>query len=244
MSKRKGMRYIDGSLARQVVWLVLWIVLFSGYTLPAQSADQNLEADIPWQLVEDESGIKVYLGPWPGSDFVAFKSETVFDVPMENMLAMINDIDGYKEWMPDCEQSEMLSEIDDTTFIYYVAINLPWPLEDRDWVNQLKITKNSPAGNTLVTYSAYPGFLPEKKGTIRITRHYALWVLTPLANNWVQSIWYGHSEPGGWIPPWFVKQTIADMILETTLNMRDQVKQEKYRSSSAGKGTTKNKQIK
>lgn len=202
------------------------LVLYSlgAVELTAERKRQILEEEIVWELVEDEAGIKVYLGDWPGSDFVAFRSETEFNFSIRKLLRLIEDVEAYKEWMPDCRESELLATEKEGVILYYISMNSPWPLSDRDWVNRLVIEDKSQNGKITVIYKAAPGVLPEKPGLIRIHKHYALWKLTPLGKNRVHSIWYGHSEPEGRIPGWLAKYTIDRMILETTNNMKNNLK--------------------
>lgn len=186
-----------------------------------------LEQEMAWELVKDEEGVKVYLGDWSGSDFVAFRSETEFEFSFRDLLKLIRDIGAYKEWMPDCEASRVVEKESENAFIYYVSMNSPWPVTDRDWVNRLEIESNPVSGVITVIYRAAPGVLPEEPDFIRINQHYALWILTPLGENRVHSVWYGHSEPEGWIPGWLARYTIDQMILDTTLNMKNHLENRK-----------------
>ncbi len=195
--------------------------------VPKALADQHehriLEKEIIWQLTREEEGIKVYLGDWPGSEFAAFRSETELGFSLDTVLTLVLDIEGYKEWMPDCRESLLLAKVDENRFNYYVLMNSPWPLSDRDWVNRLEIEADALNKSLKIVYRAFPGILDEKPGVIRVHKHYALWILTPIGRNRVRSVWYGHSEPEGWIPSWLTRFTIDQMIVDTTLNMRKQL---------------------
>jgi START domain len=190
---------------------------------------QFLDQGIHWELVRDESGIRVFLGDWPGSDFTAFRSDTVFDFSLDALLEMIRDIDAYGEWMPDCDESRALAADNDHAIVYYLSMDSPWPIKDRDWVNRLEIKEKQEKGGLIVEYKAYPGFKPEDPDKIRVHHHYALWVLIPIEDNKTRSVWYGHSEPGGWVPSWLTEFTIDQMILDTTLNMKKYLARSKNR---------------
>lgn len=201
-------------------------VMLAGFLVGASASTQAGQHDLSrmekvvWQVVKEASGIRISIGEWPGSDFIAFRTESVFRGTRQDLMKLITSVDAYREWMTDCEASRLLQRINKHKLIYYVSMNSPWPLSDRDWVNSLEIVANSVSGELMVIYHSVSDFLAEQPGIIRVKNHFAVWHLKPLGEDRFQSIWYAHSEPAGWIPAWMVRLTYDRMILQTTLNMQ------------------------
>lgn len=175
---------------------------------------------LDWHKVQAASGVTISTGEWPGSDFTAFRTETVYKASRRDLLDLITNVNAYREWMTDCDESRLLEKTSEHHLVYYVAMNSPWPLSDRDWVNSLQMTEDTATGEILVIYRSVAGYMAEKPGVIRIRRHFAVWQLKPIGEGRFSSVWYAHSDPGGWIPGWLVKLTYDSRILQTTLNMQ------------------------
>ncbi|MFH2133110.1 MAG: START domain-containing protein [bacterium] len=206
--------------------LIQGMLLFWSLPLFAESSrwtEHLLETTIAWVQVRDEAGVQISTGTWPESDFISYRSETFFETSLENLITLIEDVAAYKEWMPDCDESTLLAKDGESVYVYYLSVKSPWPITDRDWVNRLELQREDPNGKVTVHYESYPGLPAEKRNKIRVREHFALWSLTPVGRNRVHSVWYGHSEPGGSIPPWLVRMTLDRIIMDTTRNMRNRL---------------------
>lgn len=182
---------------------------------------------LEWHAVQTASGVKISVGDWPGSDFTAFRTETVYRATRQDLMDLITNVDAYRDWMTDCGESRLLEKISAHHLIYYVAMNSPWPLSDRDWVNSLEITEDTATGEILVIYRSAAGYMAEKPGVVRVRKHFAVWQLIPAGQDRFRSIWYAHSDPEGWIPGWLVRLTYDSRILQTTLNMQQWLNRKK-----------------
>ena len=199
------------------------VLLLPTFPLSAQWNERSLEDSISWRQVRQESGIRISMGEWPNSEIAAFRSEMIFNTSMDRLLELIQDVSAYKEWMPSSKESRLIERTGESSFVYYISIESPWPLNDRDWVNRLEIQKNDRDRSVIVLYESVQGYVAEITDTVRVKNHYALWSLTPIGQNRIRSIWYAHNEPGGFIPAWAVHFVSDSMILETMQNVRNRV---------------------
>lgn len=209
-------------------YLIIVSILIQPYPLstPLSAEENQIKPEqIQWQTVVVEPENRIAVGQWPGNDFPGFRTETIFHTTMSRMIRLIRDVEAYREWMPDCDESSLLARPENDALIYYISMKSPWPLQDRDWVNRLDINRNDADGTVSVHYQAVDGFLPEKAGKVRVRRHFALWRLTPLSDDRIHSVWYAHSDPGGWIPAWIIRYASERMIIETTRRMRQRLEE-------------------
>ncbi len=203
--------------------ILTWLLFLSTSPIIAQWNEQSLQDSISWQQVREESGIRISIGEWPGSDFAAFRSEMIFETSMDRLLELIQDVAAYTEWMPSSIESRLLKRTGEFSFVYYISIKSPWPLNDRDWVNRLEVMKSAHNESVSVLYESVQGYVAERADTVRVKNHFALWNLTPIGRNKIRSIWYAHNEPGGLIPAWAVHIVSDSMILETMQNVKNRV---------------------
>ncbi len=147
---------------------------------------------------------------------------------MDQVVALIRDIPSYVHWIPNCQTSKLLSKTQKPSMIYYIAVEAPWPVRDRDWVNELTIIPDLDKNELTATFKAYHGFMPPKDDYIRVTEHDAIWKLIPLSPQKTRSIWQWYTDPGGSIPDWLVDWTAETQLLESLENINRLLNGEAY----------------
>ncbi len=191
-------------------------------SLPAQN----------WELKKDKNGIKVYTKDVPGSNFKAFKGTTVLKAELSQVLAVIKDVEGYVDWMPNSKQAEELHHPADHHQIYYMATKAPWPVSDRDGVYQFQIEHDHGSNTTTVEIEALPDYLPEKDGHVRITRTDGFWRLEDLGDGRIDVHYEVLAEPGGNIPAWLAQSKVVSVPYDTLMGLKERVKLPKYQGQT------------
>ena len=74
-----------------------------------------------WDLKKDKEGIKVYTRPLEDSALDEFKSEGIVDASVDEIVALLKDVDIMTEWVPDCIEGELLKMEDNDQ--YHYALN-------------------------------------------------------------------------------------------------------------------------
>jgi len=92
-----------------------------------------------WELEYDQDGIKVFTQVIEGSSFKAFRGEVFVETSLRNLVAHHTDIEQMKNWLQDCEESELIQKVSDRDFYIYQRTTAPWPVSDRDYVLHSKI---------------------------------------------------------------------------------------------------------
>jgi len=162
-----------------------------------------------WELRRDENGIKIYSRRPGDGKIVELHLLTRFDTTPERLVAELQDIDNYTDWVYGNKRSGILKKINDHDIIYFTEAHLPWPIQDRDLVVELTVTPATATNPLTVIAKSIPGILPPKKHFIRIPYSVATWHITPLPGNKINVDYTFSLDPGGSIPSWLVNMTIA-----------------------------------
>ena len=140
-----------------------------------------LGAESSWKLVLKKDGFKVYQRKIIGSSYIQMKGTGVIYQPIEKVLAIILDYKRLKEWQPNLKTFERLVTHNDKHFINYFAMNLPWPVTDRDIVmrHKIKVDRSKKWVHVFMSKSKHKN-RPKRKGFIRVPFMKGRWSLHSL----------------------------------------------------------------
>lgn len=184
----------------------------------------SLYAESDWELKKDKDGIKVYTRDVEGSSFKEFKGVTVIDnVTITQVLDVIFDVKNYDKLFPDLSGQKVIEQKGKYHNIHYSVLHTPWPVSDRDDVNEMD-TKISDDGNSaFVSVNVRKGLVDEKKGLVRISEGKGFWKLTKEGNG-VKVVYQYHGNPGGSIPAWLANSFVVSHPFETLENLHKRLK--------------------
>jgi len=150
---------------------------------------------------------------------------------LSGIVSLINDRESYPNWVYRCGESTILKKISDTEMIHRQSVIAPWPVDNRDFVVDVKLHQDKKTKIITIHSKAIPDYIPPKNNHVRIKEFRALWILTPLSNGIVNVEYQLLVNPGGNVPAWLVNLAVIDGPYETTLNMKEWIKKEKYQKS-------------
>ncbi|WP_259065826.1 START domain-containing protein [Mucilaginibacter sp. X4EP1] len=177
-----------------------------------------------WKLQRDKDGIQVYSAEVPDSKIRAIKVVADYDTSPGEIADIVMDINTAKEWVSHLKSSYLIKQVSQNELYYYAEVNLPWPVANRDFVAHLTRYENIQTGTITIDGPAVAGFMPEKKGIVRINNSTGKWVITPLENNHVRVEYSLHVDPAGSIPSWLVNMFSGETPMQIFENLRQQIK--------------------
>jgi hypothetical protein len=177
-------------------------------------------AQAEWKRVAMRDGIKVYAKTVSDSKIKAMKAECVLDAGTEEVIALLMDVSAAEKWVCHTKSCTLIRKISDTELLYHTEVSLPWPLDNRDFVTHLKVSRNTATGIVTVDAPAVPGILAERQGVVRVSHSVNRWIIKPLPNGktWVE--YTLQVEPGGHIPAHVVNMFACHAPIETFQRMR------------------------
>ena len=190
-----------------------------------------VSAQTDWKLRADEDGIKVYASVVPDSKVKSVKVETQFNATAPQLVALLMDVKTSTDWVYHLKSAVVVKQVSANELYYYSEVSLPWPAANRDFVAHLTVSQNPETKVVTVDGPAVPGFVPEKKGIVRVNESVGKWIITPVGNDKVNVVYVLHMDPGGELPAWLVNMFSSDAPMKIFKSMRTQLQKPVYRNT-------------
>jgi hypothetical protein len=187
--------------------------------------------DEEWKLKKYGNGVAVYNREIPNTIIKELKAETQIKTSLSSIIALLNDRETYPDWVYRCGKSMMIKKISDSEGMYYQTVVAPWPVDNRDFVVDVKVVQDSKTKVVKQFSTCMPNYISPIPDHVRITEFDALWTLTPLKNGLVKCEYQLLVNPGGNVPAWLVNLAAIDGPYETTVNLKERVMKEKYQKA-------------
>jgi len=211
--------------------LLLLLYLCTGLHAGAQMAHEDHPARQTretWELRKDQEGIRVYSRAGDSSGIDELRVETTLPGKLSSLAALILDIGNYPNWSFNSEKAFVLKRISPTELYFYSLVRSPWPASDRDLVVHLRLTQDSSSRTLYIHADEIPGYIPEKKGIVRVPASVERWIVTPLPGDRITISYELRLDPGASAPPWLINLFSTKGPYETFCHLREQLKQPRY----------------
>ncbi len=204
--------------------IIILSLSFSSF-LPIKTADN-------WELKKSENGISIYTRYSEDSDYKELKAIFQLKTSLSSIIALLNDVESYPQWVYRCETSKVLKKSSDKQLIRYQTIVAPWPVDNRDVIVEVNSYQDEKTKIVYQKVNALPDYSPKLKNHVRIREFRAVWTLKPLKNGVVEIEYELLVNPAGAIPAWIVNMAMVDGPYETSLKMKERLLYEKYQKAS------------
>lgn len=154
-----------------------------------------------WVLRKQKDGISVYSLKEENSKFNAIKVEAVLKGSVKNLVEVLLDVEGHKEWAFDTKAVELLKAISEQELIYYKQIQSPPTVANRDLVLHLKLIESADGKSVSVESYSVPDHIPPKKGYVRVPISNEKWKVNELTNGTIKIDYHLEIDPGGSLSP-------------------------------------------
>lgn len=168
-----------------------------------------------WTMSKQSKGVDVFTKALPNSPLKAFKGVAQVDASMSALIAVMEDIPAYKNWMYNIIQSDSISETSETTGIVYVVQKAPI-VKDRDISFEYTVTK---VGDSVqFEFRESPTAVPATD-LVRIQYFRGMFKLTPKGSG-VEVVYEVAADPGGSIPAMVANAMAVDIPVGTLSSMK------------------------
>ena len=184
-----------------------------------------------WSLSVNREGIQVYTRPIENSKIKAIKVVTNLQATSSQLVAAIMDIQTCNEWVYHSAENILIKQVSPLELIYYSRVDVPWPVEDRDYVVHIEVEQHPQTKVITVNSPCIPGYVAEKKNIVRISHTVGKWTITPIGKNQVKAEYILEVDPMGSIPAWLTNLFATKGPLETFRNLKVHVQKEVYKKA-------------
>jgi hypothetical protein len=174
-----------------------------------------------WKLEKDSDGIKVYLAKAENSSIKQFKVEAFIEATPKEIVDAVVDVENNHKWFVSVEKGKLVERISPNEFIFSQVIEVPFPFQDRQVVQNTKVT-NLENGVLRIDLNSVSDALEVDNDYVRMTLATGYWVLTPTSEG--TDLEYSFlADPAGNIPAWLANQFIVDNPLKTIKGLREYI---------------------
>ena len=174
-----------------------------------------------WELVAEKDGFVTKRMAVEGSTVMAFRGETVVDVPVSKILTVFLDSERRKDWVDRFDSTEDVEVVSDLDRVYWIRFELPFPLSDRDYL--LRATGDIDADKKVFVANIRSVSHPDRGVNdccvrAEAYRTYYRFQAIPGQNKTKIEVEV-HTDPKGMLPGWLVNMVQEDWPRETLLSL-------------------------
>jgi hypothetical protein len=188
----------------------------------------SVKSQEDWVLKKDKDGIKVFSKKTEKFKINEIKVESTFDGRISQLAAVLLDVSNHGHWVYRSAKSQLLKMLSPASLLYYSETYCPWPFENSDLVMQLTITQNAENKVMMIEVKNIEGYLPDKKGIVRLKYLRTTWTVTPLPNNQFKVDYKIQVDPGVSVPAWLLNIFTINGPYETFVNLKKEIKLPRY----------------
>ncbi|HXD76447.1 MAG TPA: START domain-containing protein [Puia sp.] len=185
-----------------------------------------------WRLKKDQEGIRIYSRRAGGSPFDDIRVETILTGRLTALAAALLDIGNYPRWSFHCEKAYVLRRVTPSELYFYSLIRSPWPASDRDLAVHLRLHQDTVTHVLYVDADEVAGYIPAKKGIVRVPKSLERWKVTPLPGGQMSVSYFLQLDPGADAPSWLINAFSTSGPYETFSHLREQLREPIYRDAT------------
>lgn len=172
-----------------------------------------------WTLAAEEGGIRVWTKQEGSRPIKSYRSETIVETPIERIAEILLDFDHYAAWARAVSESRTIGHPSRGEVLGYIRTDLPFPIADRDAVQQATLRRESD-GRVRIELRSVPDAIPAVSSVVRMVDADAVIELEPLPDGRTRIRQSGYSDPGGSVPSFIINFFIVDGPLQMIQDLR------------------------
>jgi START domain len=190
-----------------------WVLLATAWAAPAG-----------WEVISTAEGVEVARKSSPGSPLFAFRGEGMVDAHISKVVGTVLDSGRSHLWVDMLQPMSVVAGSGTNERILYQHYDLPWPVEDRDYVLQQKIVVDESAKMVTITYNSISDTRkPQADCCVRGEVVRTFWKIEPAGPNQTKVIIEVQTDPRGSLPPSVVNLVQKGWPYNTMTGLRRQV---------------------
>lgn len=202
-------------------------IMVLGFIIFFASLGTTAEIDsFGWKFEKEENEITIHTRSVENLLIKEFKASLKMKTTVRHLVDLYFNVSRCSEWRPGCDTSRLLEKVNETTFNIYMAFDNPWPIDDRDYVIQNKLTRNPDSGEVVITFQDLKKALPEQDCCLRMNRVEGMWTFTPTDDHHVVVTFQSLADPGGSLPTSVIEGIPTKLPYATLVNMNKLVQQD------------------
>ena len=168
--------------------------------------------DQEWEKKLNKNGITIYVQETPHSDLLGLKATGILKAPIDQIMAVLREVDISMEWMPDIKEKYTVRDYSDLEAITFSVNKLPWPFAEREMLLHNRLSLDEKKKCLVVdVYSVNLLDVPVKENAVRAHMYCGRTRLRPVGENRTEIELILYIDPKGKIPVWLVNMVQKSM---------------------------------
>jgi hypothetical protein len=214
---------IDFGRAVMRILSLIFTILAAAWVAPAAAATEE-----GWRLEKDSDGIQIYTRAVEGWSIREIRAVTRIPARLSSVVAVIHDVPATRELNDLVSKADVQNRESDTRYRVYMVIGMPWPLSDRDVLNQREIKQDKNTFSVTISDVAVQDVNPPRTGLVRMVRSRQQWVLTPGSDGHVAVELRILTDPNGPIPASIINTMAVGAPFKTLSKLRELTQRAEY----------------
>jgi hypothetical protein len=173
-----------------------------------------------WSVLKVKDGIRISSRHSPASPFDDIRVELDLTGDIEQLEAILVDVNKYKEWSYATKVSRIVKTMGPDKFIYYTEIEVPWPATNRCFYANFELKKNVSEKSMQVIAVNLPDYGPIPKDLVQVPLTKGSWEITTITNKSIHVDYILEMNPGGSLPVWVLNLFSTRGPMETFENIK------------------------
>ncbi len=197
-----------------------WVILLSLSThLSAQATAYNRN---DWKFKHRKDDISVYFKNTGHIYDLKLLTDVQSNVP--DIKDVLQKVEMFPNWIYKVKEAKILKQVSENEVYYYILLDFPWPLQDRDMIMHSKIYVDKNGKGFTSISNATPDFVAQVSNVVRMRNVSIYWRGDQTADNNVHIEYISHSDPEGNLPDWLINMAIDFGPRESIKKMKDILK--------------------
>ena len=196
---------------------------------PVLRAEPSITMDSPmWRLASSRDGIALFNAQVAGTGIVPVKAVMIIPGSIEEISAVLEDMEHRQDWIDHFGSSALLERRDDYDQTEYLRMRMPWPLTDRTALVRVRITVSPDKRSaTIAASSTELAAAADLFSGVR-SQVYASTFQMTRAGEFTEVATLAFVDPRGHLPQWVVNYFTSQVARRTLMGLKRQVERKLY----------------
>ena len=183
----------------------------------------GLSAADSWVQIGEDEGITVFQKQETDSEIISLRGETTLNTTIDKIQEILRDNSIAHHWIPLVKVKKDIKIINHNERIEYTHVDLPWPLDDRYFVNKAQ-SETRPDGKVVSYVKGIEEHEIKEDDKVMGFLYFSGVTMTPLeGGKKTHLIVEINSDPKGSIPKWLVNVFQKDWPVKFFTGLKEQI---------------------
>ena len=169
-----------------------------------------------WKLEKQKNNVSIY-SKQTESGYKEILVKTIVEASPHALVALLDDVTFSPQWIHNCIEVKILSEVSLTERLVNSFFAAPWPIKDRDMVTLSTTIYGD--NNVQIEISDRGDATPHHAKYVRMQNMHGLWEAYTLENGKSEITYTGGGNPGGNLPTFIANRELISSMFKTFQNL-------------------------